>query len=109
MSAIRSHGSITPCRDFFIRVGAASGLDVRRLPELAAHVQYIDAPSVRSDVESVVAACRERMPVLGGLRSQAIHGDCHGQNLLVDPAAGVVSGILDFGDMIHAPRIVEPA
>jgi 4-aminobutyrate aminotransferase-like enzyme/Ser/Thr protein kinase RdoA (MazF antagonist) len=94
---------------FHPALGQRLAWDVRRLPELAAHVQYIDAPSVRSDVESVVAACRERMPVLGGLRSQAIHGDCHGQNLLVDPAAGVVSGILDFGDMIHAPRIVEPA
>jgi 4-aminobutyrate aminotransferase-like enzyme/Ser/Thr protein kinase RdoA (MazF antagonist) len=94
---------------FHPALGQRLAWDVRRLPELAEHVQYIESGSVRGDVQSVVAAFRDRTSALSGLRSQAIHGDCHGQNMLVDPAAGTVSGILDFGDMIHAPRVLEPA
>ena len=94
---------------FHPALGQRLAWDVRRLPELAPHVQYIESAAVRSDIENVVAAFRERTSALAGLRSQAIHGDCHGQNLLVDSAAGTVSGILDFGDMIHAPRVLEPA
>ena len=45
------------------------------------------------------------------LPSQAIHGDCHAHNVLVDldPQSHAISGILDFGDMVHAPRVLEPA
>jgi 4-aminobutyrate aminotransferase-like enzyme/Ser/Thr protein kinase RdoA (MazF antagonist) len=94
---------------FHPALGQHLAWDLRRLPELAEHARYIESAAVRGDVEGVVAEFRERAPALGGLRSQAIHGDCHGQNLLVDPAAETVTGILDFGDMIHAPRIFEPA
>jgi 4-aminobutyrate aminotransferase-like enzyme len=82
---------------------------VRRLPELTEYIPYIDSSTLRSSLENVAAALKERMPALRALRSQAIHGDCHGQNLLVDEAAQAISGILDFGDMIHAPRVMEPA
>jgi 4-aminobutyrate aminotransferase-like enzyme/Ser/Thr protein kinase RdoA (MazF antagonist) len=94
---------------FHPALGQRLAWDVRRLPELAEHLKYIDSASVRSDIESVIAAFQERASALGALRSQAVHGDCHAQNLLVDPAAVAISGILDFGDMIHAPRILEPA
>jgi 4-aminobutyrate aminotransferase-like enzyme/Ser/Thr protein kinase RdoA (MazF antagonist) len=82
--------------------------DVRRLPDLAEHIGHL-APALRPRVEAVTEAFRACLPRLRGLRSQAIHGDCHGANLLIDPAAQSVSGILDFGDMIHAPLIFEPA
>ncbi len=83
--------------------------DVRRLPELIEFAPCIEAVDLRTSVERVSAALRERMPALRALRSQAIHGDCHGHNLLVDAQAGAISGILDFGDMIHAPMVLEPA
>lgn len=83
--------------------------DVRRLPELIEYAAFIDASKVKRSVEEVFDAVKERLPALRGLRGQAIHGDCHGGNLLVDSAAGAVCGILDFGDMIHAPLILEPA
>jgi 4-aminobutyrate aminotransferase-like enzyme/Ser/Thr protein kinase RdoA (MazF antagonist) len=82
--------------------------DVRRLPELFEFADTIESPDVRRNVERVVAMLKAALPSLRGLRSQAIHGDCHGGNVLLDPAGGV-SGILDFGDMIHAPLILEPA
>ena len=94
---------------FHPALGQRLAWDVRRLPELAEHTAHIESASVRRDIESTVAAFKERTSALFALRSQAIHGDCHGQNLLVDASGGSVSGILDFGDMIHAPRILEPA
>ena len=83
--------------------------DVRRLPELVEYAPYIESAALRKSVEEVSAAFDRRMPALRALRSQAIHGDCHGHNLLVDAEAAAVSGILDFGDMIHAPLVLEPA
>ncbi len=83
--------------------------DVRRLPELVEFAPHIDSAALRSRVMSVSAALEERLPALRALRSQAIHGDCHAHNLLVDAGAGAISGILDFGDMIHAPLVMEPA
>lgn len=83
--------------------------DVRRLPELVEFAPCIGAVDLRKSVGRVSAALKERMPALRALRSQAIHGDCHGHNLLVDVEAGAISGILDFGDMIHAPVVFEPA
>ncbi len=95
---------------FHPALGQRLAWDVRRLPELAEHAQYIESGPVRSDIENVPwRHCGSAPSALFALRSQAIHGDCHGQNLLVDASAGSVSGILDFGDMIHAPRILEPA
>lgn len=83
--------------------------DVRRLPELMEFASYIEPADVRHAVEEVVLGLKERLPAIRGLRSQAIHGDCHPSNLLVDASGGSVCGILDFGDMIHAPLVLEPA
>ena len=84
--------------------------DVRRLPELVEFAPCIESAASRIAVEARIrraqgAPCR----LLRSLRSQAIHGDCHAHNLLVDAEAGAISGILDFGDMIHAPVVLEPA
>jgi Ser/Thr protein kinase RdoA (MazF antagonist) len=59
------------------------------------------------------ALCRfeaEVRPRLAGLRSQVIHGDFNPHNVMVrvdDP--GVVSGIMDFGDMVRAPMVNDLA
>jgi 4-aminobutyrate aminotransferase-like enzyme/Ser/Thr protein kinase RdoA (MazF antagonist) len=83
--------------------------DVRRLPELLQFNSHVQSDALRRCVESVAVVLKQRLPLLRGLRSQAIHGDGHAGNLLVDAHASAVSGILDFGDMIHAPLIFEPA
>jgi Ser/Thr protein kinase RdoA (MazF antagonist) len=52
----------------------------------------------------------EVRPRLAGLRAQVIHGDFNPHNLMVqvdDP--GVVSGIMDFGDMVRAPLVNDLA
>lgn len=83
--------------------------DVRNLPELAAFGHYIESAALREAVAAVSETLRACLPRLRGLRSQAIHGDCHAANLVVDEDGQSICGILDFGDMIHAPLIFEPA
>jgi 4-aminobutyrate aminotransferase-like enzyme/Ser/Thr protein kinase RdoA (MazF antagonist) len=83
--------------------------DVRRLPELVEFSSYLESAPLRAAVERVADAFRACLPRLRGLRSQAIHGDCHAANLLVEDGGRSICGILDFGDMIHAPLILEPA
>ncbi|MEO6715862.1 MAG: phosphotransferase [Novosphingobium sp.] len=50
------------------------------------------------------------LPRLGHLRSQVIHNDYHLYNVLVAPGdPDRVTGIIDFGDIVHAPLIGELA
>jgi len=53
---------------------------------------------------------RDVLPRLASLRSQVIHNDYHLYNVLValDDQARIV-GIIDFGDMVHAPLVGEVA
>jgi 4-aminobutyrate aminotransferase-like enzyme/Ser/Thr protein kinase RdoA (MazF antagonist) len=83
--------------------------DVRNLPELTAFGRYIESAALREAIAAVSEHFRACLPRLRGLRSQAIHGDCHAANLVVDEGGQSIRGILDFGDMIHAPLIFEPA
>ena len=48
------------------------------------------------------------VPALRRMRAQVIHGDVHPHNVLVD-AARKVTGIIDFGDMVHGPLILDLA
>jgi len=94
---------------FHPALGQRIAWDVRRLPELVEHAVFIDSPNLRRSVQNAAAALKERLPALRSMQSQAIHGDCHAHNVLVEANARTVSGILDFGDMVHAPRVLEPA
>jgi Ser/Thr protein kinase RdoA (MazF antagonist) len=38
---------------------------------------------------------------------QAIHSDLNQENLLVDPETGALTGVIDFGDLVHAPRVID--
>ena len=48
------------------------------------------------------------MPVWPSLRAQVVHGDLTTDNALTD-AAGMVSGIVDFGDMSHSALVTDLA
>ncbi|WP_454690951.1 phosphotransferase [Achromobacter aloeverae] len=53
---------------------------------------------------------RDAQPGLSGLRRQPIHNDFNLYNLLVDEADhDRIVGILDFGDMMHAPMVNDLA
>lgn len=53
---------------------------------------------------------RHVLPRLASLRSQVIHNDFHFYNVLVAPDDPErIVGVIDFGDMIHAPLAAEVA
>jgi len=50
------------------------------------------------------------LPRLASLRAQVIHNDYHLYNVLVAPDEQArITGIIDFGDMLHAPLVGEVA
>ena len=71
--------------------GAIDALPVAERPRMAAILDQF-----QTDV----------IPRLSGLRAQVIHGDLHEQNLILRPD-GAVAGIIDFGDLIHAPLLFD--
>ncbi|MBI3746450.1 MAG: phosphotransferase [Chloroflexi bacterium] len=49
------------------------------------------------------------VPRLPGLRRSAIHNDANDHNVVVDDAGTRVTGLLDFGDMVHSVTAQEAA
>ena len=45
----------------------------------------------------------------GQLRRGVIHNDANRENVIVDESGSQVTSIIDFGDMIHAWLVLEPA
>jgi Ser/Thr protein kinase RdoA (MazF antagonist) len=78
---------------------------------LAAKLDAIVDPPRRSLAELFMARFNEYvLPRLASVRSQVIHNDYHLYNVLVDPHDHErVVGIIDFGDMLHAPLVGEVA
>jgi len=83
--------------------------DVRRASVLLPLLGEIQPPEVRWAVETALEPLAQVLQRMRGLRSQAIHGDCHGRNLLVNDTRDACVGIIDLGDMIHAPLALEVA
>ncbi len=83
--------------------------DVRQAPALREFADYLVDEGSRRLVRRALDELGGRLGALRGLRAQAIHGDCHPRNLLLDEACTACVGVLDFGDMIHGPLVLEPA
>ncbi len=53
---------------------------------------------------------REVLPRLPALRAQVVHSDGHADNLLrAGPDTDEIVGVIDFGDMVHAPLVQDLA
>jgi len=83
--------------------------DLRHATRLRSRTEAIREPALRA----LVAERLERfessvLPSLQDLRAQVIHNDVSRHNTLVDEG-GRVAGILDFGDAIHAPLVLDLA
>lgn len=83
--------------------------DIRHTPTLLPLLPKLRTPLARDRLAAVLATLDRVLKQMQGLRSQAIHGDCHGKNLLVNERADECVGIIDLGDMIHAPLALEIA
>jgi len=95
----------------FTHEGEAQSLlwDSQRAGELRRFLHYIDDEAAKESVSKVVDDFDSRVePVLRDLPHQVIHNDANDENILLD-SNGDVSGFIDFGDMMRAPRVVDVA
>ncbi len=85
--------------------------DITRCAELRPHTSHISDATARRNIEGVLDhMITEILPQLKRTRHQVIHADIHAKNIVTDPdRPGYIAGILDFGDMIFAPTVVEAA
>jgi 4-aminobutyrate aminotransferase-like enzyme/Ser/Thr protein kinase RdoA (MazF antagonist) len=67
-----------------------------------------DAKALCADFHSRLI--RDVLPRLPALRAQVVHGDGHADNLLrAGPGSDEIVGVIDFGDMVHAPLVQDLA
>lgn len=85
--------------------------DIHRTPELQAWLPAIAHAQSRAWGEAVFGLyVQDVQPLLPALAQQYLHNDFNPYNLLVDPTdPRQVCGVLDFGDMVHGPRVFDAA
>ena len=85
--------------------------DITRIPELRDVVSYIDNEPLRDFCIAFIRRFADSIgPRLLPLRAQVIYNDLNPSNVLVTTnGSSSVSGIVDFGDMVHAPLICDVA
>jgi len=82
--------------------------DLTQAPGLRALTHHIEEAGKRRVVEEVLDHFdTEVLPKLKKQRAQVIHNDVSGLNTLVDGHS--VTGVIDFGDLIHAPLVCDLA
>ena len=84
--------------------------DVVQMSSIRPLVHHL--PDERSDfVSNWLDRFRDEVePQLSAAPDQVIHGDVNPWNLLVDSARpDSITGLIDFGDVIRSPRIIDPA
>lgn len=85
--------------------------DMQRAGELRDLVQHVPQGSLRDLVTECLDDFENKaQPAFAELRCQVIHNDLNPGNVLVDDREPPgVSGVIDFGDMLRAPLIVDVA
>ena len=113
--ALGSHGQVTArlgraLRGFFHPAADYEILwDITQLPQLRPLLNHVSDGPRQAQVEQVLDRFEARVaPALPGLRAQVIHGDMSLDNVLYGDDLRV-SGIVDFGDMTHAPLVCDLA
>ena len=87
--------------------GQASLWDTQRAGQLRGLLVHVSDPDVRQQLEAVLDVFEVHVtPALKSLPRQVIHNDANTENILLD-TSGDLSGIIDFGDLLRAPRIIE--
>lgn len=93
----------------FFHAGAGHELmwDLKHANTVRPLLEHIRNPAQRALAERVLNRFeRHVLPRLPSLRAQVIHNDLNPHNVLVasgDPSR--IAGIIDFGDMVHAPLV----
>jgi len=89
--------------------GQAGLWDMQQALQLRSLLPHVNDEKVQSYTRSVLSRFDDTvLTALRALPRQAIHNDANPENILID-ADGDVSGFIDFGDALKAPRIIEVA
>ena len=77
----------------------------------ATHVDHLESSEARKIVSNIFAQFEQMvLPRVRKLRHQVIHQDAHGGNVLADPENPTnITGLIDFGDMLHGSFAAEIA
>ena len=82
--------------------------DIMQASGLRERLHYVEEPARRREIERFLDRFDgDVLPRLRGLRAQVIHNDVSTMNTLVD--GELVTGSIDFGDLIHAPLVCDLA
>jgi Ser/Thr protein kinase RdoA (MazF antagonist) len=97
----------------FFHPAAGSDLlwDIRKVAKTRPMMAHIADNGRRAMVERVIDAFeRHAASIIPTMRAQIVHNDMNSYNVVMDASRPErVSGILDFGDMIHSPLICDLA
>ena len=106
----RINARLTQALTSFHHPGEAQDLqwDIRHAARLSPLLPNIPA-DLRPLCEATLAAFEtQALPILPDLPWQVVHNDLNPHNLLVSPEdPDQISGVLDFGDMLHTARICD--
>lgn len=81
--------------------------DLQRVGELRPLLCHVEKGAARVAVTAAIDDFETRvLPVQASLPRQVIHADANPENLLSHDGA---IGFIDFSDMVHAPRVFDPA
>jgi Ser/Thr protein kinase RdoA (MazF antagonist) len=85
--------------------------DMQRAGDLRSLVDFVPDKDVRAAVNDCLDDFEQNAaPCFPSLRSQVIHNDMNPGNVLVaDGESPSVAGVIDFGDMLRAPLLVDVA
>jgi len=97
----------------FDHPGSDHGLlwDMQQALQMRKILEHIPDAGLRDCVSQTLNDFEaQAVPRLGEIRSQVIHSDLNPDNLLIDPEnQDAVAGVIDFGDMLRAPLVVDVA
>jgi Ser/Thr protein kinase RdoA (MazF antagonist) len=84
--------------------------DMQHALKLRKLVVYLQDKYICDLVERGLDAFERNIaPIQSNLRAQVIHNDFNFSNVMIDNKRAEITGILDFGDMVHAPLIYDLA
>lgn len=97
----------------FDHAGSEHGLlwDMQQALSLRKILEHVPDEGVRQGIAQTLDEFEAHaLPQFGKVRSQVIHSDLNPENVLIDPDdPSSVAGVIDFGDMLKAPLIVDVA
>lgn len=84
--------------------------DIRNAARLRPLLPAVSDPDLRRTCEMALDRFDAKTgPALARLPWQVVHADLNPHNLLTDPEATRITGILDFGDMVRTARVCDLA